>query len=106
MGNIIISDEVAEFDFVEGIEMRIELIAAVRVANAAVIAVEGIDLFEIVAENDFFFLLRIEFDNTVADADHVHSIWHELTGDFGRDLLAEHHARHHAGSALAAASRR
>jgi len=37
----------------------------------------------------------IEFDNTVAEADHVHAVWREFDGDFGRDLLAEHYAREH-----------
>ena len=37
----------------------------------------------------------IEFDNTVEEADHVHVVWRELDGDFGRDLLAEHHAHAH-----------
>lgn len=37
----------------------------------------------------------IEFDNTVKAADHVHVVWREPGGDFGRDLLAEHHARAH-----------
>lgn len=45
--------------------------------------------------------LVIEFDNTVAEADHVHSIVREIDGDFGRDLLAEHYERHHAPLALA-----
>ena len=38
----------------------------------------------------------IEYDDTVPEADHLHTIWREFDGDFGRDLLAEHHARHHA----------
>jgi hypothetical protein len=37
----------------------------------------------------------IEFDNSVVDADHVHTVWREFAGDFGRDLLAEHHAHAH-----------
>lgn len=39
----------------------------------------------------------IEFDNTVAEADHVHAVWREFAGDFGRDLLAEHYAEGHGG---------
>jgi hypothetical protein len=32
----------------------------------------------------------IEFDNTQNDANHVHSVWRDFNGDFGRDLLREH----------------
>ncbi len=32
----------------------------------------------------------IEFDNTQDDGNHVHSVWRDFDGDFGRDLLREH----------------
>ena len=32
----------------------------------------------------------IEYDNTQGDGNHVHSVWRDFTGDFGRDLLREH----------------
>ena len=32
----------------------------------------------------------IEFDNTQNDGNHVHSVWRDFKGDFGRDLLREH----------------
>lgn len=32
----------------------------------------------------------IEYDNTQNDANHVHAVWRDLQGDFGRDILAEH----------------
>jgi hypothetical protein len=32
----------------------------------------------------------IEFDNTQNDANHVHSVWRDFKGDFGRDLLRDH----------------
>ena len=32
----------------------------------------------------------IEFDNTQNNGNHVHSIWRDFSGDFGRDLLREH----------------
>lgn len=38
----------------------------------------------------------IEFDDTVPDADHVHAIYREFEGDFGRDLLRAHYAQMHA----------
>jgi hypothetical protein len=31
-----------------------------------------------------------EYDNTQNDGNHVHSVWRDFNGDFGRDLLAEH----------------
>ncbi|HVH27873.1 MAG TPA: DUF3500 domain-containing protein [Vicinamibacterales bacterium] len=32
----------------------------------------------------------IEFDNAQNDGNHVHSVWRDFNGDFGRDLLREH----------------
>lgn len=32
----------------------------------------------------------IEFDNTQDDANHIHAVWRDYNGDFGRDLLREH----------------
>ena len=32
----------------------------------------------------------IEFDNSQNDGNHVHSIWRDFNGDFGRDLLRDH----------------
>jgi hypothetical protein len=32
----------------------------------------------------------VEFDNTQNDGNHVHSVWRDFDGDFGRDLLREH----------------
>jgi hypothetical protein len=32
----------------------------------------------------------IEYDNTQNDGNHVHSVWRDFNGDFGRDLLREH----------------
>ena len=37
----------------------------------------------------------IEYDNTQNDANHVHSVWRDFDGDFGRDLLREHVQRGH-----------
>jgi hypothetical protein len=33
----------------------------------------------------------IEFDNTQNQANHIHSVWRDFDGDFGRDLLREHY---------------
>jgi hypothetical protein len=32
----------------------------------------------------------VEYDNTQNDGNHIHSIWRDFNGDFGRDLLREH----------------
>ncbi|MBT8489083.1 MAG: DUF3500 domain-containing protein, partial [Gemmatimonadetes bacterium] len=37
----------------------------------------------------------IEYDNTQNGANHIHSVWRDFDGDFGRDLLREHRERHH-----------
>ena len=33
----------------------------------------------------------VEYDNTQNDANHVHTVWRDFAGDFGRDLLREHY---------------
>lgn len=39
----------------------------------------------------------IEFDNTQDDANHIHTVWRDFDGDFGKDLLKEHYNKspHH-----------
>jgi len=37
----------------------------------------------------------IEHDNSQNDGNHIHSIWRDFNGDFGRDLLREHIAQAH-----------
>ncbi len=32
----------------------------------------------------------VEFDNTQNNANHIHSVWRDFNGDFGRDILREH----------------
>ena len=40
----------------------------------------------------------VEFDDTQDHANHIHSVWRDFKGDFGRDLLAEHYQdSHHHG---------
>lgn len=36
-----------------------------------------------------------EYDCTQNDANHVHAVWRDFDGDFGRDLLGEHYKEHH-----------
>lgn len=33
----------------------------------------------------------IEFDNTVGNANHIHTVWRDFKGDFGKDLIKEHY---------------
>lgn len=39
----------------------------------------------------------IEFDKTQNNANHIHSVWRDFDGDFGRDLIREHYqsSEHH-----------
>uniref|UniRef100_UPI003566C824 DUF3500 domain-containing protein n=1 Tax=Mariniphaga sediminis TaxID=1628158 RepID=UPI003566C824 len=43
----------------------------------------------------------VEFDNTQNNANHIHTVWRDFDGDFGRDLIREHyqtsdhHHNHH-----------
>lgn len=37
----------------------------------------------------------VEFDNTQTNANHIHEVWRDFKGDFGRDLLAEHYKAAH-----------
>jgi hypothetical protein len=36
-----------------------------------------------------------EYDNVQGGATHVHAVWREFDGDFGADLLRQHHEQHH-----------
>ena len=38
----------------------------------------------------------IEYDNTQNDGNHIHAVWRDFQGDFGRDVLGEHLAAEHA----------
>jgi len=33
----------------------------------------------------------IEFDNTLNNANHIHTVWRDFDGDFGKDLIKEHY---------------
>jgi len=37
----------------------------------------------------------LEYANTQNGANHVHAVWRDFKGDFGRDLLREHYQAHH-----------
>lgn len=39
----------------------------------------------------------IEFDNFLSNANHIHTVWREFDGDFGRDLIRDHYksSKHH-----------
>lgn len=38
----------------------------------------------------------LEYANTQNGANHVHAVWRDFDGDFGRDVLKEHYQKHHA----------
>ncbi len=37
----------------------------------------------------------VEYDNVQNGANHIHSVWRDVEGDFGVDLLAQHYQEHH-----------
>jgi len=37
----------------------------------------------------------VEFDNTQNNANHIHLVWRDFNGDFGRDLISEHYKNSH-----------
>lgn len=37
----------------------------------------------------------IEYDNTQGNGNHIHSVWRDLTNDWGLDVLAQHYATEH-----------
>jgi hypothetical protein len=37
----------------------------------------------------------IEYDNTQNEANHIHSVLRDISGDWGEDLLAQHYAQSH-----------
>jgi hypothetical protein len=37
----------------------------------------------------------VEYDNTQNQANHIHTVWRDLRGDWGDDLLADHYRRAH-----------
>ena len=37
----------------------------------------------------------IEYDNTQNNANHIHSVWRDFTGDWGEDLLKDHYQTSH-----------
>jgi hypothetical protein len=37
----------------------------------------------------------VEYDKTHSDGNHIHSVWRDFNGDFGRDLLKEHYEAAH-----------
>jgi hypothetical protein len=41
----------------------------------------------------------VEYDDTQDGANHIHTVWRDFEGDFGRDLLAEHYAASHSHGA-------
>ena len=42
----------------------------------------------------------VEYDNTQNDANHIHTVWRDLTNDFGADLLKQHYDSSHRSPAV------
>lgn len=40
-------------------------------------------------------LFLVELDDTQDDANHIHSVWRDVTGDFGNDVLQQHYEANH-----------
>ena len=51
----------------------------------------GVGHYYRIQGKDFLF----EYDNTQGGANHVHAVWRDFDGDFGRDLLKAHHKKEH-----------
>lgn len=84
--------------------------AAKRIASAEATAKEDL-LFawagaDEPGKGDYFRIqtpeFLIEWANTQNDSNHVHAIWRDFDGDFGRDLLSEHYKQFDHNSAVAA----
>ena len=41
----------------------------------------------------------IEYDNTQNNNNHIHAVWRDYDGDFGRDILAAHYKADHGSAA-------
>jgi hypothetical protein len=76
---------------IEGQADSIRFAYAVADAAAAQPVSAGDSLYYRIQGADFL----IEYDNTSEEADHIHVVWREFDGDFGRDLLGEHLDQHH-----------
>ena len=46
-------------------------------------------------EGGMLVLLGVADDDTQDDANHIHSVWRDFTGDFGEDLLHQHYRASH-----------
>jgi len=66
-----------------------------RIENAGIGKVRFAWLGGIEKGNKHYYMVQgptflIEYDNTQNDGNHIHSVWREFNGDFGRDILREH----------------
>ncbi len=37
----------------------------------------------------------VEYDDTQGNGNHIHTVWRDMTNDFGDDLLKKHYEEHH-----------
>ena len=66
-----------------------------RIENAGLGKVRFAWLGEIEKGKKHYYMVQgptflIEYDNTQNNGNHIHSVWRDFNGDFGRDLLREH----------------
>jgi hypothetical protein len=66
-----------------------------RIENAGLGKVRFAWLGEIEKGRKHYYMVQgptflIEYDNTQNNGNHIHSVWREFNGDFGRDILREH----------------
>jgi hypothetical protein len=73
-------------------------VAAGRMAKIRSAGLDGIRfawLGEIEKGKKHYYLVQgptflIEYDNTQNNGNHVHSVWRDFNGDFGRDIIRDH----------------
>lgn len=67
-------------------KIRKEELAEMRFAWAGATALGKAHYYRIQGKT-----FMIEFDNSQNNANHIHTVWRDFDGDFGRDLLKEHY---------------
>jgi hypothetical protein len=70
--------------------LRAEDFSAIRFAWAGSLTPDKPHYFRIQGKT-----FLIEYDNIQNNANHIHTVWRDFDGDFGRDLLREHYEHEH-----------
>ncbi len=75
-------------------DLEREKFAGDRVADLSVLWAGGLET----GEPHYYRIqgsdLLVEYDNTQRDVNHVHTVWRDLSNDFGGDALAAHYRDH------------